>query len=107
MHMGEKPTSASPDAVEPDESVDAALIRRAREKHGTLGAMVAGGMLGLEKVFERPAKEEIPAVWEAAGEPHDIDDEGISVAVDDERQVHSQPQAAIARRVVKRRRDPR
>lgn len=112
--MAVEPTSGSPERVEPDERVDgrgepadAALIRRAREKHGTLGAMVAGGMLGLEKVFERPAKEEIPAVWEAAGEPHDIDGEGISVDVDDDRQVHSQPQAAVTRRVVKRRREPR
>jgi hypothetical protein len=83
---------------------DAALIRRARERHGSLGAVVAGGMLGLEKVFERPAKEEVPAVWEAAGEPGDIDGDGIHVAVDDDRHVQSRPADAVTRRVVKRRR---
>lgn len=86
------------------ESADAAMIRRARERHGTLGGMVAGGMLGLDKIFERPAKEEIPAVWEASGETLDIDDQGISVEVEDGREVHSHPGAAAPRRIVKRRR---
>lgn len=86
------------------EPADAALIRRARQRHGTLGAVVAGGMLGIDKVLGRPAKEEIPAVWESTGEPLDIDGSGISVDLDDERQVHSHPQGATPRRIVKRRR---
>jgi hypothetical protein len=87
-------------------SADLAMMQRARARHGVAGALVAGGMLGLDKVLGRPAKEEIPVVWEAAGEPLDIDNTGITLPVDGERKVHSNPGAAERsdRRVVKRRR---
>ena len=49
-------------------------------------------------------KEEEPAVWEASGEPGDIDSDGITIDVDDETQVVSNPTARRrTRRVVKRR----
>lgn len=95
---------ATPTATD---SADHAMIQRARQRHGAAGAIVAGGMLGLEKVLGRPAKEEIPVVWEADGEPMDIDSDGITVAVDEERNVHAHPGAptgGTGRRVVKRRR---
>jgi hypothetical protein len=87
-------------------SADLAMMQRARARHGVAGALVAGGMLGLDKVLGRPAKEEIPVVWEASGEPLDIDNTGITLPVDGEREVHSNPSAAERsdRRVVKRRR---
>lgn len=110
------PVAASDDSAENDSpvgsgseastSADLAMMQRARARHGVAGAIVAGGMLGLDKVLGRPAKEEIPVVWEASGEPLDIDNTGITVPVDGDREVHSHPGAAERsdRRVVKRRR---
>lgn len=87
-------------------SADLAMMQRAKARHGVAGAIVAGGMLGLDKVLGRPAKEEIPVVWEASGEPLDIDNTGITVPVDSDREVYSNPGVAgrSDRRVVKRRR---
>jgi hypothetical protein len=104
-----QPVEAPHDAVvdaEPTTSDDLAMMQRARARHGVAGALVAGGMLGLDKVLGRPAKEEIPVVWEASGEPLDIDNTGITLPVDGEREVHSNPGATerAERRVVKRRR---
>lgn len=102
-------TTTPPEPVadtEPTASDDLAMMQRARARHGVAGALVAGGMLGLDKVLGRPAKEEVPVVWEASGEPLDIDNTGITLPVDGEREVHSNPGAAerADRRVVKRRR---
>ena len=85
---------------------DADVIATARRRHGTAGAILAGGMLGLDKALGRPAKEEIPVVWEADGEPLDIDGRGITVPIDDEHDVHSHPGAAATapRRPVRKRR---
>lgn len=93
-------------SAEASTSADLAMMQRAKARHGVAGAIVAGGMLGLDKVLGRPAKEEIPVVWEASGEPLDIDNTGITVPVDSDREVHSNPGAAgrSDRRVVKRRR---
>lgn len=103
--QGGSPPAGDPD-IEPTASDDLAMMQRARARHGVAGAIVAGGMLGLDKVLGRPAKEEIPVVWEASGEPLDIDNTGITLPVDGDREVHSNPSAAgrSDRRVVKRRR---
>ncbi|MEY4223172.1 MAG: hypothetical protein RIS33_106 [Actinomycetota bacterium] len=85
-------------------NADAAMIERARRKYGSVGAVVASSMLGIERVLGRKPKEEEPAVWEASGEPGDIDNDGISIDVDDETRVVSHPKASRrTRRVVKRR----
>ena len=86
------------------QNADAAMIERARRKYGAVGAVVASSMLGIERVLGRKPKEEEPAVWEASGEPGDIDNDGITIDVDDETQVVSNPTARRrTRRVVKRR----
>lgn len=76
---------------------DAAMIERARRKYGAVGAVVASSMLGIERVLGRKPKEEEPAVWEASGEPGDIDNDGITIEVDDETQVVSRPKASRRR----------
>lgn len=84
------------------------MIDRARKKYGSLGAIVAGGMLGIDKVLGRKPKEEIPAVWEASGEPGDIDNDGIDIDIDPNTSVTSHPRATSARvRSVRRRRRPK
>lgn len=85
-------------------NTDAAMIERARRKYGAVGVVVAGSMLGIERMLGRKPREEEPAVWEASGEPGDIDNDGITIDVDDETQVVSNPKASRrTRRVVKRR----
>ena len=58
-------------------------IATARHKHGAAGAVLAAGMFGVDIALGRKPKEEIPVVVDAAGEPTDIDTDGIRVAVDD------------------------
>jgi hypothetical protein len=100
--------------VEPDDSVidpppdlivEPTPVATARRRYGIGGAMMAGGMLGIEKALElRPAKEEAPVVVASASEPVDIDDDGIDVDIDDETWVYappqprSHPQAKVPRR---------
>ena len=90
-------------SISPSYSSDAQMIERARRRYGSIGAVVASGMLGIDKILGRRPKEETPAVWEASGEPGDIDDDGIRIDLDDERTVESHPQARVGRRIRKRR----
>lgn len=55
--------------IDPALSSDAQMIERARRRYGSLGAVVASGMLGIDKILGRRPKEEIPSVWEAWGNP--------------------------------------
>ena len=94
-----------------DEPADGhrAMVDHARRRYGTMGAVMAGGFLGLDKVLGRKAKEEAPVEWETPGEPLDIDRKGITVPLDDDAKVHSQPgppkaAGAADRSVTKRRR---
>ncbi len=63
-------------------SDDVEMVANARRRHGAAGAMLAAGMLGLDKVMGRPPKEIVPIVDEAPGEPGDIDTQGIALTVD-------------------------
>lgn len=91
--------------IDPALSSEAQMIERARRRYGSLGAVVASGMLGIDKILGRRPKEEIPSVWEASGEPGDIDGDGIRIDLDDETAIESHPNrdAAPTRRVRKRR----
>lgn len=97
-------TSPDPDARPDQSSPDAELIERARRKYGAIGAVVAGSMLGIERVLGRKPKEEEPAVWQASGEPGDIDADGITIEVDPETQVVAHPNSTRRTRRVRRRR---
>ena len=78
------------------------MMAAARRRYGAVGAMVAGGMLGLDRLLGRKPKEESPVVWEASGEPENID-RGMTIDIDDETSVVSKPQES-RRRTVRRRR---
>ncbi len=89
----------------PDVSIEPTPVATARRRYGVGGAMLAGGMLGIEKALEmRPVKQEAPIVVAAATKPVDIDSDGIDVPVDDETSVYAPPQprseppAKVARR---------
>lgn len=95
------PENASPPHVSvPD---DVHMMETARRRYGAVGAFVAGGMLGLDRILGRKVKEEAPVVWEAAGEPEDID-RGMTIDIDDDTSVVSTPHRA-RQRVIRRRRN--
>ena len=89
--------------IDPTDSIQTQLDR-ARARHGTIGAVVFSAMLGVDKVLGRRPKDEGAVIWEASGEPEDIDADGITIDVDDQTKVVSQLGASkIARRVRKKR----
>lgn len=89
--------------IDPTDTVQAQLDR-ARARHGTIGAMVFSAMLGVDKILGRKPKDEGAVIWEASGEPEDIDADGITIDVDDQTKVVSQLGAGkVARRVRKKR----
>ena len=55
----------------------------ARRRHGTAGAVLAAGLLGIDIALGRKPKEEVPVVVDAPTEPTDIDTDGIRVDVDE------------------------
>jgi hypothetical protein len=70
---------------------DDAMVRRAAQRYGTVGAMLAGGMLVFDKLLGRKPKEEAAVVIETASEPGNIDDNGITLVVDDNTTIVSPP----------------
>lgn len=89
--------------IDPTDSIQNQLDR-ARARHGTIGAMVYSAMLGVDKVLGRKPKDEGAVIWEASGEPEDIDADGISIDIDDETKVVSHLTTdKTARRVRKKR----
>ena len=89
--------------IDPTDSIQNQLDR-ARARHGTIGAVVFSAMLGVDKVLGRKPKDEGAVIWEASGEPEDIDADGISIDLDDETKVVSHLTTdRTARRVRKKR----
>ncbi len=67
-------------------------IGTARRRHGAAGAVLAAGMFGLDIALGRKPKEEAPVVIDAAGEPTNIDSDGIRISLDDTTDVIAPPQ---------------
>ena len=95
-----------------DVDQDDAMVRRAAQRYGTVGAMLAGGMLVFDKLLGRKPKEEAAVVIEAASEPGNIDDNGITLVVDANTTVVSPPphlrrhDPNTGPRIVRKRRKP-
>ena len=86
---------------------ESAMIKRAAQRYGTVGAMLAGGMVVFDKLLGRKPKEDAAIIVEASGEPGDIDTDGINFVLDDNTAVSSPPPQArmgLRRQVRKRRR---
>ncbi|NCV96779.1 MAG: hypothetical protein EBW27_02065, partial [Acidimicrobiia bacterium] len=81
--------SVEPGAPKDDELVqpelqlpdDAHMVRRAAQRYGTVGAMLAGGMVAFDRLLGRKPKEEPAVVIEASSEPEDIE-KGISLTLE-------------------------
>jgi hypothetical protein len=105
--VGYGTTVMTNEARDPDDEtrLEAQMLERARRRYGSVGMVIASGMLGIDKMLGRRPKEEIPSIWEASGEPGDIDGDGIRIDVDDETALESHPNrdAARTRRIKKRR----
>ena len=65
------------------------MVRRAAQRYGTVGAMLAGGMVVFDKLLGRKPKEEAAVVIEASSDPLDIDRDGITVELDNNITVYS------------------
>ena len=98
-------------ALEPTEPIEPGdtftAIRNARRRHGAAGAIVAAGMLGLDEALGLRVKQEAPIVVSASDQPLDIDDEGITVPVDEATSVIAPPQPRSAPLTARRRRGRR
>ena len=91
-----------------DTSTDAhdPIVRRAAQRYGTVGAMLAGGMVVFDKLLGRKPKEEAAVVIESSSDPLDIDRDGITVELDHNFTVFSPAptKRASGLRVVRKRR---
>jgi hypothetical protein len=83
---------------------DSDFVRRARNKYGAMGAIVASSMLGLDKLLGRKPKDDGAVVWEASGEPEDIDKDGISIPIDESTTAHATSSLRARGRHVRKRR---
>jgi hypothetical protein len=84
---------ADEETAEPGEHDDISeTIANARRRHGSAGAIIAAGMLGLDQVLGRKPREEAPIVISTGDEPIDIDDDGIVLQIDDQTSVVAPPQ---------------
>jgi hypothetical protein len=81
------PADEQIDHIEPESDP----IATARRRHGGAGAILAAGMFGVDIALGRKPKEEAPIVVDAAGEPGDIDKDGIRIPVDDDTHVWAPP----------------
>lgn len=83
------------------------MVRRAAQRYGAVGAMLAGGMVAFDRLLGRKPKEEPAVVIEAATEPEDINN-GISLVLEQpdgaEINVFAPPPMRRRARAVRRRR---
>lgn len=61
---------------------DAEIVGNARRRHGSLGAVMAAGMLGIDQALGRKPKQEAPIVVSSNSDPHDVDTDGIAFDID-------------------------
>lgn len=62
----------------------ATRIAHAKRRHGTAGAALAAGMLGVDQIVNgRKPREEAPIVIASNSDPLDIDTDGISLSLAD------------------------
>lgn len=96
-----------PEVPLPTQSSEQAMLRRATQKYGTVGALLAGGMVVFDRLLGRKPQQEAAVVIEASGEPGNIDHEGIILILNETTTVISpapHARSQRSRRVRRRRR---
>ncbi len=107
------------DEPDPEDFLDARLrdrpagnevVRHARKRYGVAGAMLAGAMVAMRDLLEKP-KDDQAVVVDAPSEPTDMDHDGITVPVAPGMSAHSPAQLrppsdpAVARDWLRRQRE--
>jgi hypothetical protein len=67
------------------------VVATARRRYGGGGAMLAAGMLGLDRVLGNKKKPDSVQVQESPSEPVDVDASGIQVMIDERTSVEAPP----------------
>ena len=67
------------------------VVANARRRYGSGGALLAAGMLGLDKLLTDKKKPDSVQVQEAASQPIDVDKAGIQVMIDELTSVEAPP----------------
>ena len=70
------------DELEPIDPVNYDLVATARRRYGLAGAGIAAAMFGIDQALTGKQKPETVQVQEAAGQPVNVDDDGITVPID-------------------------
>lgn len=67
------------------------VVETARRRYGSAGAGLAAAMFAVDQALTGKQKPETVQVQEAAGDPVNVDDDGITVAIDEDRSVQAPP----------------
>jgi hypothetical protein len=67
----------------PLEPVDVDVVANARRRYGSAGAGLAAAMFGVDQALTGKQKPEFVQVQEASSEPLDVDNDGITVTIDE------------------------
>jgi hypothetical protein len=89
---------------------DRSSVEQGRRIGGLPGAMMAGAMVALRDIYEGPKRDDGVVVVDAPSEPHDVDQDGVTLAASelggpDDVAVPAQPRRppVVARRRSRRR----
>jgi hypothetical protein len=90
---------------------DRSSVEQGRRIGGLPGAMMAGAMVALRDIYEGPKRDDGVVVVDAPSEPHDVDQDGVTLAASelggpDDVAVPPQPriEPVVSRRRARRRR---
>jgi len=111
-HAAESTGDPTDDPDRADRPVDGretgdAMVRRAAQRYGFSGAMLAGGMVAFDRLLGRREQEDPPVIVATPDEPVDIDRDGIVLRVDESTTVVArapEPARGPVRRIRRRRR---
>lgn len=76
---------------EPSAESSNAPVKRARQRYGLAGAALAGAMVALRDLLEKP-KDDAAVVVDSPSEPVDLDGAGITVTIDGRASANVAPQ---------------
>lgn len=71
------------DEIEPLDPSNPDVVATARRRYGSVGAGLAAAMFAVDQALTGKQKPETVQVQEASGQPQNVDDEGITVTIDE------------------------
>jgi hypothetical protein len=70
-------------------SKEQTMVRRARQRFGPIGVMMAAGMIVFDQLLGKEKREEAAVIVETSGEPGNIDNDGITLILNETTTVFS------------------